>query len=312
MATGRIGAALHEFNAAGQVAAIELAEQLSVSTVWLTTGGVGPDALTIFAAASAKTERIKMGTAITPTWPRHPLSVVQQVVALGSLMPGRLRLGVGPSHRPGIEHMFGIPFERPFEHLREYVTILKKALQEGPFDFEGRRYTVHGRVNDPPNVPVMLSALRPGSYRLAGEISDGALAWICPLPYLRERALPALKEGAAAAGRDRPLMVAHCFVAVSEDAAGVREAARERLAIYPRLPFYQEMFVEAGHAEARQGTMSNGMLDAVVVHGDEEAVAKRLGEYLDAGMDEVIASVLIVGQDRRGSMERTLRVIGSL
>src|SRR5437868_5614797 len=108
MATGRVGAALHELNAAGQVGMIELADRLGVGTAWLTTGGVGPDALTIFAAAAMKTERIKMGTAITPTWPRHPLSVVQQIVALNSLMPGRLRLGVGPSHRPGIENMFGI------------------------------------------------------------------------------------------------------------------------------------------------------------------------------------------------------------
>jgi F420-dependent oxidoreductase-like protein len=268
--------------------------------------------LTIFAAAAMKTERIKMGTAITPTWPRHPLSVVQQVVALHSLMPGRLRLGIGPSHRPGIENMFGIPFERPFEHVREYVTILKKALQEGPFDFDGTRFKVHGRVAEPPNVPVMISALRPGAWRLAGEIADGGLAWICPLPYLRDRALPALKEGAGAAGRDKPLMVAHCFVAVSEDAEGVREAGRDRLAVYPRLPFYQEMFVQAGYAEARQGTMSDGMLDAVIVHGTEDAVAKRLAEYLDAGMDEVIASVLVVGTDRRASTERTLKVIASL
>jgi alkanesulfonate monooxygenase SsuD/methylene tetrahydromethanopterin reductase-like flavin-dependent oxidoreductase (luciferase family) len=259
-----------------------------------------------------KTERIKMGTAITPTWPRHPLSVVQQVVALHSLMPGRLRLGVGPSHRPGIYKLFGIRFERPFEHLREYVTILKKALQEGPFDLEGSRFNVHGRVAEPPNVPVMISALRPGAWRLAGEIADGGLAWISPLPYLRDRALPALKEGAAAAGRAKPLMVAHCFVAVSEDADGVRQAGADRLAVYPRLPFYQEMFAEAGFPEAREGKMSEGMFDAVVVHGNEDTVRRRLQEYLDAGMDEVIASVLVVGDDRRASTERTLRVLVAL
>jgi F420-dependent oxidoreductase-like protein len=312
MATGRIGAALHEFGAANQLGAIELADRLGVSTAWLTTGGVGPDALTIFAAAAVKTTQIKLGTAIIPTWPRHPLAVVQQVVALASLAPGRIRLGVGPSHRPTIEGMYGIPFERPMEHLREYVSVLKGALQQGTFDFEGSRYRVKGQVPQPPNVPVMLSALRPGSFRLAGEVSDGALAWICPLPYLRDRALLALKEGAASVSREKPLMVAHCFVAVSEDAAAVRETARDRLAVYARLPFYQEMFVEAGFPEARQGTFSDAMLDAVVVHGDEAAVSKRLGEYLEAGMDEVIASTLVVGEDRAASLERTLRLLASL
>lgn len=309
--SGNIGAALHEFGAANQLAAIELADRLGVSTAWLTTGGVGPDALTIFGAAAVRTSRIKLGTAITPTWPRHPLAVVQQVIALASLAPGRIRLGVGPSHRPTIEATYGIPFERPMEHLREYVAVLKGALQRGSFDFEGNRYRTKGQLPEPPNVPVMLSALRPGSFRLAGEVSDGALAWICPLPYLRDRALPALEEGAAAAGREKPLMVAHCFVAVTEDASAVREASRDRLAIYARLPFYQEMFVAAGFPEARQGTMSDGMLDAIVVHGDEAAVASRLGEYLDAGMDEVIASTLVVGQDRGASLERTLRLLAS-
>jgi len=310
--SGRVGVAVHEFTAPAQVAAIELAEQTGVPAAWLTTGGVGPDAMVIFGAAAMKTSRIKLGTAIVPTWPRHPLALVSQTVALAQLAPGRFRLGVGPSHKPGIEGMFGIPFERPFEHLREYVTILKQALQQGPFDLNGKRYRVHGRVAEPPNVPVMLSALRPGSFRLAGEIADGALAWICPLPYLRDKALPALREGAQVAGREKPLMVAHCFVAVNEDAAAVREASRDRLANYARLPFYQEMFAAAGLPEARQGTMTDRMLDEIVVHGDETAVAKRLGEYLDAGMDEVIASVLIVGQDRRASMERTMRAIAVL
>jgi alkanesulfonate monooxygenase SsuD/methylene tetrahydromethanopterin reductase-like flavin-dependent oxidoreductase (luciferase family) len=208
--------------------------------------------------------------------------------------------------------MYGIPMERPLEHLREYVTVLKSALQRGRFDFAGSHFNVKGEVPEPPNVPVMISALRPSAYRLAGEVTDGALAWICPLPYLRDRALVALREGAAEAGRPAPPLIAHCFVAVHENGAAVREAARGRLAIYARLPFYQEMFVQAGFPEARQGTFSDAMLDAVVVHGDEASVAGRLRDYLDAGMDEVIASVLLVGDDRNASMERTMRLVASL
>jgi F420-dependent oxidoreductase-like protein len=310
--TNKIGVALHELGAANQLAAIELADRLGVPAAWLTTGGVGPDSMGIFAAAAVRAERIKLGTSIVPTYPRHPLALVQQTVVVASLAPGRFRLGVGPSHRPTIEGMYGIPMERPLEHLREYVTVLKGALQRGRFDFAGTYFNVKGEVPEPPNVPVMISALRPSAYRLAGEATDGALAWICPLPYLRDRALVALREGAAAAGRPAPPLVAHCFVAVHEEAAAIREAARGRLAVYARLPFYQEMFVQAGYAEARQGTFSDAMMDAVVVHGDEAAVAARLQEYLDAGMDEVIASVMIIGDDRKASMERTMRLVASL
>jgi F420-dependent oxidoreductase-like protein len=308
----RVGVALHELGAPSQLAAIELAERLGVTTAWLTTGGVGPDAMCIFAAAAARTSRIELGTAIVPTYPRHPLVTAQQAITIASLAPGRFRLGVGPSHRPGIEEMFGLSYARPLAHLREYVEVLKGALQRGRFDFEGEQYRVKGEVADPPNVPVMISALRPASFRLAGEISDGALAWICPLPYLRDVAMPALADGAAAAGRARPPLVAHCFVAVHDDRAAVRESARGRLGMYARAVNYQEMFAAAGLPEARQGQFSDAMIDAVVVGGDEASVSEQLRAYAAAGMDEVIASVLIVGDDRRSSMERTMRLVASL
>jgi F420-dependent oxidoreductase-like protein len=309
---GVIGVALHEPGASEQLAAIELADRLGVQAAWLTTGGVGPDAMTILSAAAVKTGRVQLGTAIVPTWPRHPLALVQQTLVVAALAPGRFRLGVGPSHRPGIEGMYGLAFERPLEHLREYVAILKGALQRGRFDFEGERFRVRGEVPRPPNVPVMISALRPSSFRLAGEIADGALAWICPLPYLRDRALPALREGASAAGRPAPPLVAHCFVAVHDDPSAVRAAAADRLATYLRAPFYQEMFAEAGYPDARAGELTEPIIDAVVVGGDEAAVAAGLRAYLAAGMDELIASVLSVGADRGASMERTLRLVASL
>ena len=309
---GVIGVAPHESGPVEQLAAIELADRLGVPAAWLTTGGVGGDAMATFAAAAVKTERILLGTAIVPTWPRHPLALVQQTLVVAALAPGRFRLGVGPSHRAAIEGVYGIPFERPLEHLREYVAILKAALQRGKFDFEGVHFRVRGEVPRPPNVPVMVSALRPASFRLAGQISDGALAWICPLPYLSDQALPALREGAAAAGRPAPPLVAHCFVAVHDDPAAVRAAASDRLATYLRAPFYQEMFAAAGFPEARRGELTDRIVDAVVVGGDEAAVAARLRAYGQAGMGELIASLLIVGDDRRASMERTMRLVASL
>jgi alkanesulfonate monooxygenase SsuD/methylene tetrahydromethanopterin reductase-like flavin-dependent oxidoreductase (luciferase family) len=51
------------------------------------------------------TERIKFGTSIIPTWPRHPIAMAQQAVALSSLAPGRFRMGIGPSHEPAMVRM---------------------------------------------------------------------------------------------------------------------------------------------------------------------------------------------------------------
>lgn len=317
--SGKIGAGLHEVGAAAQLAAIELADRHGVSTAWLTTGGAGPDALTILSAAAVRTGQIKLGTAIIPIYPRHPLAIAQQALVIATLAPGRLRLGIGPSHRPSVEGQFGIPFIRPLELLEEHVAVLRAALQEGKVDFDGKRFRVRAEVPAAPGaeraagVPVLISALRPASYRLAGRVSDGALAWVCPLPYLRDRALPALREGAAAGGRaTAPPLIAHCFIALHHDPGVVRETARQRLAVYAGLPFYQEMFAAAGYPEARAGRMSDAMLDAVVVNGDEAAVAAGLRRYLEAGLDEVIASVLVVGDDRRVELERALRLLGTL
>jgi len=305
-----VGVAIHERTVADTLAVIRRADEAGVAAAWLTTGGVGPDGLTILAVAATQTTRIKLGTAIVPTFPRHPLAVVQQAVVLGQLARGRFRLGIGPSHRPSIEGTYGIPFERPLEHLREYTTILRQALQNGTVDFEGRRFRVHARVPEPPNLPVLVSALRPASYELAGEIADGAISWVTPAPFLRDVARPALLAGAAKRtdGR-RPLLVGHAFAVVSQDESAVLQTARERLAVYARLPFYQEMFAAAGFPEARQATLSDTLLKDIVLFGDENAVRAGVRRYLDAGLDELIVSLLPIEPDRSGSIDRTLRVL---
>ncbi len=76
MARHNVGAAFHERTAATMLAAIRYADGAGVPAVWLTTGG-GSDAMIVFAAVAAVTQRIRMGTAIVPTYPRHPIVVAQ-------------------------------------------------------------------------------------------------------------------------------------------------------------------------------------------------------------------------------------------
>ena len=308
--TVRIGVAVHERTVPETLAVIRRADELGVEAAWLTTGGTGPDGITTFAAAAVQTSRILLGTSITPTFPRHPIVAAQGALVVGQLAPGRFRLGLGPSHKPTIEGVFGIPFEQPLEHLAEYTAIVRQALQAGTIDFDGKRFHAHGRVADPPNIPVLISALRGRSYELAGEIADGGISWVTPAPFLRDVARPALDAGAAKRmdGR-RPILVGHAFAVVSEDSATVLSTARGRLANYARLPFYQEMFVAAGFPEARQGTMSDGMLGAVVIHGNEATVRAGIERFLAHGLDEIIVSLLPLDTDRPGTTERTLRVL---
>jgi F420-dependent oxidoreductase-like protein len=287
---------------------IERAEQLGIHAAWMTTGGARLDSITTFAAAALRTQQIKLGTSIVPTFPRHPLVMVQQTQVVAQLAPGRFRLGVGPSHRPSMQAM-GMTFTSPLGHLREYVRILKALLQEGRVDFDGTYYKAHDTIQEPVAVPVMASALQRGSFELCGEEADGAISWICPGPYLRNVALPAMQAGAERAGRAVPPLIAHAPVCVHDNADEVRAAVREQI-MNPRLPFYQRMLMAAGFPEAAQGTWSDPMIDAVVLWGNEARVEERLHDMFACGATELLVSPVVAGSDRAASLERSLRLLG--
>ncbi|MCH8110167.1 MAG: LLM class flavin-dependent oxidoreductase, partial [Chloroflexi bacterium] len=94
MVKQRIGAAAMGGDSNAIVSRIEEMERLGISAAWLTTGGAGPDGITLFAAAAVRTESILLGTCITPTYPRHPITTVQQTSVVAQLAPGRFRLGL--------------------------------------------------------------------------------------------------------------------------------------------------------------------------------------------------------------------------
>src|SRR5947209_19001803 len=71
------------------VAAVGQAERAGVAMAWSTVAGITPDPITLFAAAAVQTERIGFGTAIVPTYPRHPAALAGQAQALAGLAPGR-------------------------------------------------------------------------------------------------------------------------------------------------------------------------------------------------------------------------------
>ena len=301
MAALRAGLAIRNPNPADTLAAIVRAEQQGLPAVWSTVGGTNPDAVTLFAAAAAQTSTIGLGTAIVPTYPRHPIALASQALVFGAIAPGRFRLGIGPSHRPTIEGMFGIPMQKPLEHLREYLTILRGLLWEGSIDFQGTHFQVKAALPDgvtPPKTPIPISALRAGAFRLAGEIADGAISWVCPVPYLIGTAKPAMVAGAQAAGRPTPPLIGHVPVALSTDREAVRAAARPQLANYGRLPFYRGMFADAGFPIPSDNVMPDALLDELVVSGTPAEIAARLQAIQAAGVDELlIMRITVAGAD---------------
>jgi F420-dependent oxidoreductase-like protein len=280
-------------SATSVVERIETAEARGVPAVWSTAGGVAADSLMALAVAASRTERITIGTSIVPTYPRHPFVMTSEALAIEDLTPGRLRLGVGGSHRPMIEGMFGLPMGKPLTHLREYVTILRALLWEGSADFAGEYYAVKESLPagvEPPKTPLPIAALRPSAWRLAGEISDGAISWLNPIDYIVEIAKPALEEGAANAGRSRPPVIGHVPVAISTDRAAARAAFRARFPVYGQLPFYAEMFAVAGYQVDEEGRMPDALVDDLLVSGTADEVRTRLEAIQQRGINELLVS----------------------
>lgn len=281
------------------------ADEAGLYALWSTVGGTGPDTLTSFAVAAPSTRRILLGTSIVPAYPRHPIVLAAQALVFADLAPGRFRLGIGPSHRPVIEGVFGIPMQQPLQYMREYLTVVRGLLWEGRADFDGRYFQVHAALPEgvqPPRTPILLSALRPNAFTQAGEIADGAISWVCPLPYLVERALPAMRAGAERAGRERPLLVAHVLVALTTDRERAHEVGRSFLSRYARLPFYAGMFASAGFPIGDDGAVPDALVDELVIWGETSKIFERLRGILGSGPDELLVSLLPTGDPRE--MER--------
>jgi alkanesulfonate monooxygenase SsuD/methylene tetrahydromethanopterin reductase-like flavin-dependent oxidoreductase (luciferase family) len=210
----RVGVFIQPTNAVEALSWIREAEQAGVHHIWMDWGAGFAETLTLFAAVAVQTERIGLGTAIIPTYPRHPLVLAQQALALHDLAPGRFRLGIGSGHRLFMEHWYGLASLSPQSYLKEYLEIVRAVLWEGNLDYHGTFFqvVVNQAMYPFPRqapIPLLISAIGTRAFRLAGEIADGALSALCPVPYLLDKAFPALHAGAEARGRSAPPIIAH-------------------------------------------------------------------------------------------------------
>src|SRR5262249_54198495 len=130
----------------------------------------GVDALMALAIVGREVPRIELGTAVVPTYPRHPAVLAQQALATQAAVGGRLALGIGLSHQLVIEGMYGYSFAKPVRHLREYLEILMPLVRGEAASFDGE--TVHAHiavdVQGATPFPVLVAALGPQMLELAG------------------------------------------------------------------------------------------------------------------------------------------------
>src|SRR3954471_20868071 len=170
----------------------------------------GLDAITALAIVGREVPGLHVGTAVMPTYPRHPHAMAQQAMTAWDATGGRFTLGIGLSHQIVIETMFGLSFDKPAVHMREYLAVLLPLLREGSVSFRGDLYQVNApleRAGDPAGPPVLLAAMAPVMLRLAGEVANGTILWVTGPKTVANHVAPRINKAAADAGRPAPQIV---------------------------------------------------------------------------------------------------------
>jgi 5,10-methylenetetrahydromethanopterin reductase len=241
----------------------------------------GYDALTVLAMVGREVPGIELGTAVVPTFPRHPSMLAAQATTTNEAADGRLLLGIGLSHQMVVELMWGMSFAKPVRHMREYLDILLPLVHDGAVDSEGEVLT--GRVGLTMRArrpfPVLLAALGPKMLELAGGTADGTITWMTGPDTLASHIVPSITAAAEAAGRDAPRVVGALPVLVTDDEGAGRTLAGKAFAVYDTLPSYKAMLDREG---------AGGPADVAHV-GDEATVGEQLDGLAATGITDFVA-----------------------
>jgi F420-dependent oxidoreductase-like protein len=264
----------------------------------------GGDAMTIIALAGQRTSKIELGTAVVPTYARHPFVMAQQALTVQAASGGRFTLGVGPSHHVVIENMWGMSYDKPARHVREYLSVLLPLAREGRVAYKGDLYTTMAQISvkEFKPLPVLISALAPMMLKMAGSMADGTITWMTGPKTIETHVVPSIMSAASEAGRSAPRVVVGLPVCVTDDVAAAREVAAKGFVVYGTLPNYRRMLDREGAA---------GPADVAIV-GDEAAVERQIRAVASAGATDFDAAVFPVGPDPAGSLARTRALLAGL
>ena len=256
----------------------------------------GLDAISMLAILGQATSKVGLGTAVTPTYPRHPTAIAQQALTTSAAADGRFSLGIGLSHQIVIENMFGFSYDKPARHMREYLSILGPLLKGESVSFKGEQFNINNvqlQVPGAKKVPLLVAALGPAMLKLTGELADGTITWMTGPKTLESHIIPRIGKGAESMGKPSPTIVAGFPVVVTNDADAAKERIGKTLQMYGTLPSYRAMLDREGVA---------GPAD-IAFAGTETQIRKQIQQLKDIGVTDFSAA--IVAEDSE-SFDRTL------
>ncbi len=283
----------------GLVAAAKRYEAAGFDNLWM-ANIFGFDAINALAIVGRETNRIGLGTAVVPTYPRHPIAIAQQALTTQAASKGRFSLGIGLSHKIVIENMFGFSYEKPARHMKEYLEVLAPLCRGEGAAFQGELYKVAAQLQVPgaTRVPVLVAALGPVMLKLTGRLADGTITWMTGPKTLASHIIPTLREAAKEAGRPEPRVVAGFPVLLTNKPDEAREKIGKALVIYGQLPSYRAML-------DREGAAGPG---DIALAGGEADLRREIARLREIGVTDFDAAITPVED---GAYERTLAFLES-
>ena len=285
----------------GIVASAKQVESAGLDNLWM-ANIFSFDAIGTLAVVGREVPRIGLGTAVTPTYPRHPTALAQQALTTAAATGNRFTLGIGLSHKIVIENMLGFSYDKPARHMREYLDVLMPLLRSEAVNYDGEQYRVHGLQLAVPGadpVPTVVAALGPVMLRIAGEFTDGTNTWMVGPKTMENHIVKRLASAAEAAGRPAPRVVGGVPIALTNQPDAARESIATTLAMYGQLPSYRAMLDREG---------ADGPADIAIL-GDENALRGEIDRFRNAGVTDFNAAIMNVED---GAYERTLEFLSSL
>lgn len=257
----------------------------------------GYDALTALAVVGRETSTIELGTAVISVYRQHPFALGQQALTTQAATSGRLNLGIGLAHKPVVEGMFGMSYDKPARYMREFLEILNPVLRGEPSSFSGDLLTGRGSMiveeADKP-VKLFVAALGPVMLDICGKNADGTVTWMTGKKTIESHILPTMSKAASKAGKPSPRVVAGFPICLTNDVDGTKELISKSLTVYGQLASYRAMLDLEGAA---------GPADIAVV-GDEAAVDAELKRIAAAGVTDFNAAIIANNdEDRQRTMD---------
>src|SRR3954451_11580661 len=236
----------------GALKRVRRADGLGFDSVY-TTHVAGRDSLALLMAYASVSERARLGTGVVPIFSRTPVAMAQAAATIDEFSGGRMVLGLGVSHQVTVENWYGAKISKPVSQMREYASIVRAILRgetppEGEFFNAAFQFMGYEPRAD---LPIYVAALSPNMLRLAGEVADGVMLWLCNPDYIRDVVIPAVTEGRERSGKelDGLDIVAAVPVALTDDPDAARARMRQDLIPYASLPFSRSMLERSGFGE---------------------------------------------------------------